>query len=74
MTSVIYLAGPCEGMSVTREGLEIIIEDKSGREQRSVETFETEQAARAAIYPTRQRLYDKYEVEAVNNEDSGEIT
>jgi hypothetical protein len=62
MSSIIYLAGPCDGMSITRDGLEIHIEDTSCREPRSVQTFETEEEARAAIYPTRQRLYDKYEV------------
>lgn len=61
MTSVIHLAGVCDGISVTREGLEIIIDDRSGREPRSVQTFATEDEARASLYPTRQKLYDKYE-------------
>lgn len=56
-----YLAGPCEGMSIHREGLTVSVRDISHREPQREYSFDNEDDARAAVWIIRDTLYRNYE-------------
>jgi hypothetical protein len=55
-----YLDGPCEGMSLHRNGLRVTVKDKSGREEERTETYRSEEHARQALWWERSHLYGKW--------------
>lgn len=60
MTALHYLAGPCDGILILRDGDTITVEDETGREPRTIYTFASDDVARRAEWSIREELYRKY--------------
>jgi hypothetical protein len=59
-----YLAGPCEGISLHRDGRTVTIKDTTGRELEYTQAFEDAERASAFVWKKRDQLYAKYDREA----------
>lgn len=61
MTVDHYLAGPCDGIVISRDGDTVTIHDENGRELRQQYTFANSDIARRAVWSIRDEFYAKYE-------------
>lgn len=57
-----YLSGPCEGMSLHREGKLLTLKDTSGREPQTTYNCDDEHHASESLWRWRDILYARYEL------------
>lgn len=55
-----YLAGPCEGMSLHKDGRYLTLKDTSGREREQTYNCDDEKHAEDSLWRWRDILYERY--------------